>query len=143
MNIVPDTNVLIAALLNPLGTPARILDLVISGQVAVSYDDRILAEYRQVISRAKFDFDREFVADVLEYLVGEGRLVSPLPLKVRLPDPDDLAFLEVACEDRVFALVTGNTRHYPRGARSGVTVLTPAEFLERWQARRSGRDRSG
>jgi hypothetical protein len=27
-------------------------------------------------------------------------------------------------------LVTGNTRHYPKRLRGGVTVLSPREFLE-------------
>ena len=35
------------------------------------------------------------------------------PCAVRLPDADDLPFLEVALSGNADALVTGNVRHFP------------------------------
>lgn len=54
------------------------------------------------------------------------------PLKLRLPDPDDAPFLEVALAARADALITGNLRHYPTQARQGMAVLDPASFVDRW-----------
>ena len=134
MIIVLDTNVLVAGLLSPFGPPGRILDLVLSGELGLAYDDRILAEYRDVLARARFGFDRASVAELLAYIETEEQHVTAMPVNVELPDPDDLPFLEVSRAVQADALVTGNTRHYPAASRHGVVVLTPAEFMERWQA---------
>jgi putative PIN family toxin of toxin-antitoxin system len=131
MTVVLDTNVLVSALLSPFGPPARVLDLILTGEIQLAYDDRLLVEYRQVLTRPRFDFDSRDLAGLLDYLAVEGRLVVPHPLDVSLPDPDDLPFLEVAAEAGA-VLVTGNRRHFPADACGGVTVLTPAEFLARW-----------
>jgi putative PIN family toxin of toxin-antitoxin system len=131
MTVVLDTNVLVSALLSPFGPPARVLDLILTGEIQLAYDDRLLVEYRQVLARPRFGFDSRDLAGLLDYLAVEGRLVVPHPLDVSLPDPDDLPFLEVAAEAGA-VLVTGNRRHFPADACGDVTVLTPAEFLARW-----------
>ncbi len=57
MRIVVDTNVLVSGLLNPYGSPGRILDLVLSGRIQVLYDDRILEEYQDVLARPQLAID--------------------------------------------------------------------------------------
>ncbi|MGB9867618.1 MAG: PIN domain-containing protein [Bacillota bacterium] len=59
----------------------------------------------------------------------EGQAVVVLPLKIALPDPDDLMFLEVAVGTGVDAIVTGNKKHFPAGCYSGIPVVSPAELL--------------
>ena len=134
MIIVLDTNVLVAGLLNPFGPPGRLLDLVLSGELLIAYDDRNLAEYRNVLPRDKFAIDPTAIAEMLTEIEAEGVYAPTTPLDVQLPDPDDLPFLEVAHGAQVDALVTGNVRHYPSSSRRGVKVLAPAEFLKRWRA---------
>ncbi len=135
MRIVLDTNVLVSALLSPFGSPARILDLILAGDLIPVFDDRILAEYRQVLARERFGFDPADVADLLRYFEAEGEHVTAHSVAVTLPDPDDLPFLEVALTARVDALVTGNVRHFPTDLCQSVTVLLPAAFLDHWQHR--------
>jgi putative PIN family toxin of toxin-antitoxin system len=130
MLVVLDTNVLVSALLSPFGPPARVLDLALSGEIRLAYDDRVMAEYREVLARPKFGFSPEDVADVLAFLEADGEPVTALPLSCELPDADDLPFLEVAAHAEA-TLVTGNTAHYPASFRGAVVVLTPAEFLNR------------
>jgi putative PIN family toxin of toxin-antitoxin system len=132
MIIVLDTNVLVSGLLSPFGPPGRILDLVLSGELGLAYDDRILAEYRDVLARAKFGFDLASVTELLAYIEAEEQHVTAMPVNVELPDLDDLPFLEVSRAAQADALVTGNTRHYPAASRRGIVVLTPVEFMERW-----------
>lgn len=132
MIIVLDTNVLVAGLLDPFGPPGRILDLVLAGDVQLAYDDRILAEYRAVLARDKFGFDPTAVDAVLAYIETTGCPITAPPLNIEWPDPDDTPFLEVAQAAQVAALVTGNPRHYPTPSRLGVTVTTPAQFIEHW-----------
>jgi putative PIN family toxin of toxin-antitoxin system len=130
MLVVLDTNVLVSALLSPFGPPARVLDLALSGEIRLAYDDRVMAEYREVLARPKFGFSPEDVADVLAFLEADGEPATALPLSCELPDANDFPFLEVAAHAEA-TLVTGNTAHYPASFRGAVVVLTPAEFLNR------------
>src|SRR3982750_1614514 len=100
VRIVFDTNVLISAMLNPRGTPGAILALILAGEVVVLYDDRILAEYRDVLARPKLRIPPAEAELVLGFFEAEGVLTSAPPLPIDLPDPDDLPFLEVAVASR-------------------------------------------
>jgi len=132
--VVLDTNVLVSALLNPLGPPAQILGLTLIGELTAAYDARLMAEYREVLRRKEFGFSRRRVAEVLDALEQDGHPLTARPLSVRLPDPADEPFLEVAAAARA-CVITGNMRHFPPSRRGGVAVLSPREFLE--QLRRS------
>ena len=129
MLVVLDTNILISALLSPFGPPARVLDLALSGEIRLAYDDRVMAEYRDLLARPKFGFASEDVTDLLMFLEPDGEPVTVLPLSCELPDADDLPFLEVAAHTGAI-LITGNMRHYPSSVRGAVNVVTPAEFLD-------------
>jgi uncharacterized protein len=133
MTIVLDTNVLVSALLSPFGPPARTLDLLLAGEITLAFDDRLLIEYHDVLTRDRFGFEPGAVAELLAYLEYAGRATVALPLPVVLPDPDDIPFLEVAAAAEA-TLITVNGRHYPPEQRAGVLVLTPAEYVERWRA---------
>ena len=130
MIIVLDTNVLISGILKPYSKASVILRLVTDGTIRLAYDLRILLEYRDVLSRSKFNFAQEDVEAFLGQIEEEGLLVSVKPLKFRLRDPDDEPFLEVALSGGVEAIATGNKRHFPRKEYQGVKILSPAEFLE-------------
>jgi putative PIN family toxin of toxin-antitoxin system len=130
MIIVLDTNVLVSGILKPYSKAATILRLLADGTVQLAYDLRLLSEYRDVLSRSKFNFAKENVEAFLEQIEQEGLLVSAKPLKFHLPDPDDEPFLEVALAGGAKAIVAGNKRHFPREEYEGIRILFPAEFLE-------------
>lgn len=134
MNVVLDTNILVSALLSPFGKPARVLDLVLIGEVQLVFDDRILLEYLDVLKRPRFGFDHQDVAALIQSFMAEHTSITSPPLALALPDPDDLPFLEVAAAANA-VLVTGNLQHYPESQRQGVQVYAPAIFLEWWQNR--------
>ena len=130
MRIVVDTNVLVSGLLSPFGPPGTILGLIAAGRLSLCYDPRILAEYGEVLRRPRFSFVEEDVSTLLLQIEAGGELTSPMPLPVRLPDPLDEPFLEVAADALADYLVTGNVRHFPARARQGVRVVSPREFVE-------------
>lgn len=132
MKIVLDTNVLVSALLRPGSLPARILDLVLAGQVTLALDDRIFAEYQSVLIRPEFSFPPDQIRALLEFVWRAGELVDATSLPIHLPDPDDVMFIEVAVSAVADALVTGNLKHFPASQRRGVRVLSPREWLETW-----------
>jgi putative PIN family toxin of toxin-antitoxin system len=130
VRIVLDTNVLVSGLLNPHGAPGRVLDAVLAGTHVLLLDDRVRAEYAEVLERPRFGFAPTDVAALLKGLESCAESLVAPPLAVALPDPDDRPFLEVAVAGRADTLVTGNPRHYPIG-RTGLElrIVTPAQFL--------------
>ena len=108
MDIVIDTNVLVAGLLSPFGACGEIVRMVSAGELTLSFDARILSEYNEVLRRPRFGFEEEKVAAFLDYIVHRGRTVAPSPLSHSLPDPDDEPFLEVTLASQAVCLVTGN-----------------------------------
>lgn len=130
MKVVVDTNVLVAGLLSPFGPPGEIVRMIASGALCVCIDARILTEYADVLTRAKFHFEPEQVQTLLEQIRMDGIGVAGIPLPSRLPDPTDEPFLEAALAGDAVCVITGNSKHFPITKRQGMTVVSPAEFLD-------------
>lgn len=130
MKVVLDTNVLVSGLLKPFGTPGEIVRMTSAGTLELCYDARIFSEYREVLLRPEFSFDEDHVDALLEQIKAAGHSVAGDPLKKRLPDPTDEAFLEAALAGKAERLITGNLKHFPADKREGVKVVSPSEFLE-------------
>ena len=130
MTVVLDTNVIVSGLLTPFSPCGEIVRMVSSGELNLCLDARLLAEYSEVLQRPRFAFDPELVAAFLDHVSHAGILVSGSPLDRSLPDPDDVAFLEVALGGRAECLITGNVRHFPANSRAGMAVISPSGFLE-------------
>lgn len=134
MNIVLDTNVLVSGLLRSQGNPAQVVALVLAGAVQVCHDQRILAEYAEVLARPRFQFDPQRVREVLDKLEADGLAVDATAIPhLDLPDPDDEPFLAVALAASADFLVTGNLSDYPPEKCGGCAVVSPAEFVKHWQ----------
>jgi putative PIN family toxin of toxin-antitoxin system len=129
MNIVLDTNVLVAGFLSPFGPCGEIVRMVSSGELRLTFDARIITEYNEVLRRPKFKFDHEKVAALLDYIVHAGTTVAPSPLSASLPDADDEPFLEAAIAGKAACIAKGNQNHFPVVLCQGVKVLSPKEFL--------------
>lgn len=132
MKIVVDTNVLVSALIRAEGIPARILDLILTGQVKIALDHRIYAEYQDVLLRPEFGFAPEPVDNLLDFLLQSGERVYTINTSVALPDASDGKFLEVAIDGSAEFLVTGNLKHFPPRQRHGVHVVSPREWWNQW-----------
>jgi len=129
VRVVLDTNVLVSALLQPQGLPARAFLTAIAGaraQLCVSGD--IYTEYEEVLRRPKFNRTEAVIEHTLRTIRQNGFWVKP-PEKVHpCSDPDDDIFLECAQAARAHYLVTGNLRHFPT-EWAGTQILTPRQFL--------------
>ena len=127
-----DTNVIVSGFLSPAGPPGRIVEWLRSGIVQAVLDDRVAAEYTEVLARPRFGLPSGEVDIVLAAIrLGAVRVeVGPQDRAAGLPDPDDAPFLECARAAGV-PVVTGNVRHYPKAVARAVAVLTPAQFVAR------------
>jgi len=138
MNIVLDTNILVSGLLTPFGPSGEILRMVSGGNLVLLYDARVSLEYEEVLNRPKLKFIKEHINTLLDFIKQNGNLVSPLPLKMPLTDPDDEPFLEVSIAGKAKCLVTGNIAHYPAISREGIKIFSPSKFLKYY--RKQGED---
>jgi putative PIN family toxin of toxin-antitoxin system len=126
---VLDTNVVVSAGIKPGGAPAKLLmDWVLEGQVQVVTSQSVIAEYREVVRRTKFQC-YGFPPLWLEFLIEESlQLAEPTPWPRTCPDPKDASFLSLAHAAGAW-LVTGNLKHFPKTIRCDVIVLSPADYL--------------
>ena len=132
MIVVLDTNVLVAGLLKPFGPSAAVLRLVLMGMVQTAHDYRILAEYREVLSRPVFGFAPAAVDALLTQIEEDGVPVTPPPVSFPWPDPTDAPFWETALAAGANFLITGNRRHFPK-KKEGPLVAAPAEFMAEFE----------
>lgn len=126
---VIDTNVLVSAMLKWNSVPGNIMELVFEGSIIPVYNNEILKEYREVLSRPKFHLTKEIVNDILEGIESHGIMIEAKTLDVILPDPKDLVFYEVVLKKRESGdtyLVTGNIKHFPVES----FIVTPREMLD-------------
>ena len=125
-----DTNVVVSGFLSPAGPPGRIVEWLRNGSVQAVVDDRITAEYAEVLARPMFRLPVAEVELVLAAIHARSFWVEATAMNaVRgLPDPDDAPFLECAQTAGV-PLVSGNIRHFPKSAAKDVKVITPAQFV--------------
>lgn len=125
---VVDTNVFVSALWtkNEQAATFRVAELLQQGKFIALYNEEILAEYVEVLSRPKFNFPKDAIVAIITYVKEYGIHSDRLPYNEKMPDEDDRVFYEVALSKEDAYLVTGNQKHFP------VTpiVVTPAEMLE-------------
>jgi len=126
MKILIDTNVLVSALMNFNANPGKILSLILNMKVKIVYDNRILFEYIDVISREKFGFDEEIISGLINFIKGEGVFVNANPLNINFTDESDKKFYELFKTANVDYLITGNKKHFPK--EKG--IISPREFLD-------------
>lgn len=129
MLIVIDTNILVSALWSPSGAPSQILSLVLNEALIPCYDERIMTEYREVLSRPKFGFSQSEINALLDWIKYFGRSVVPLPLDEPFTDEADKKFFETAKYCKA-CLVTGNIKHFP----DDPLVMTANEFLKKYRS---------
>jgi len=130
IDVVIDTNALVATLISPQGDHAKMLMVLLRNPEAFNLvvSSQIMDEYRDVCSRSVITLrGLKQEADALIALiesVAEELVPKSIPMLV-YPDEKDKPFLEAA----VYAggiLVSNNTRDYPF---AGVRVLKAGEFI--------------
>jgi putative PIN family toxin of toxin-antitoxin system len=129
IRVVIDTNILVSALLQPLGLPAQVFVLAISGSVQLCLSGEVYAEYEEVISRPRFQRDGETIAATLWSIRERAFWVKPTDPVRACSDPDDDIFLECAQAAQADYIVTGNLKHFPE-AGDGTHIVPPRRLLE-------------
>jgi putative PIN family toxin of toxin-antitoxin system len=125
---VIDTNVLVSALLpsQKVSNPTMVLREVFRGRITPVYNEEILDEYKEVLSREKFHIHQAHIDTVVNHIKNTGlELERTKSWEGVFPDPKDIVFYEVTLSKDDAYLVTGNIKHFPKKP----FVVTPAEMV--------------
>lgn len=126
---VIDTNVIVSALISRLSdaSPLKVMGYLYSGYIIPVWNDEILAEYKEVLSREKFHLNSFDIEEALAVFTTLGLRIDKTPIaNETFPDPKDIVFYEVKMSKEGAYLVTGNVKHFPKRP----FVVTPREMVE-------------
>ena len=123
-----DTNIIVSSFItkNPSSSTRRVINSMLSGKIKPLYNDEILAEYYDVLSRSKFHLNEVRINELLYFIKQNGIDSSRFPFDGEMPDEDDRVFYEVTLSKEDSFLVTGNIKHFPRTPQ----VITAAQMME-------------
>ena len=131
--VVVDTNVLVSAVLKPGGAPRAVVETVGSVDERLLFCRETFDELQTLLLRPKFDgyVHREDRALYLAWLETISGWVSIRGAALGCRDPDDDKFLETALMGEAGCLVTGDSDLLVMSPFRGITILQPADFLDR------------
>lgn len=142
MRVVVDTNTLISGLISRGGPPARVLRRWAEGAITVVVTSDLVAEYHEVLSRPAFaalGTEDERLA-LLGGLLSLGN-VEPVTATERVDavrrDPDDNRVLECALSGGASVIITGEEDLLALGSFRGTAIVSPKEFLDRFESKRN------
>lgn len=90
------------------------------------YNDEIISEYKEVLSRQKFKLSSETINALLSLVVENGISSDRFAYFEPMEDENDRVFYEVSLSVEDSFLVTGNLKHFP----STPQVITPKQVIE-------------
>ncbi|MDE5566844.1 MAG: putative toxin-antitoxin system toxin component, PIN family [Muribaculaceae bacterium] len=126
---VIDTNVLVSSLFSTtdISNPARVIGAVLNGAIIPLYNNEIIEEYRDILSRDKFKFSTALIDSLLSAFTEFGINTARKDAGDEIfPDEDDIVFYEVVLSVEDAYLVTGNTKHFP----IRTFIVTPAQMVD-------------
>lgn len=131
INIIIDTNVLVAAMKSRNGNSFKLLSMVDDGYWRLNISTPLVFEYESILKR---EIEAERTSDcerLIDYLcmIGQAHQIFYLWRPV-LKDPKDDHILELAVKSNA-SIITWNVRDFNLASQFGISVLTPAELLKK------------
>ena len=125
--VVIDTNVIVSALITkkPNAATTRVLELALMGEIVPLYDQDVLDEYLEVLTRKKFKLKEDSIQYIIKTITINGIDILRTSFLEDMPDEDDRVFYELSLSEPDSLPITGNSKHFPRTPR----VVSPSEFL--------------
>jgi putative PIN family toxin of toxin-antitoxin system len=134
LQVVLDTNILVAGLRSQRGSSFRVLELVGRGDFDIHLSVPLVLEYQEVLYRQlpHLQISQSVVDDVIDFHCQVARQHAIYYLwRPFLPDPTDDMVLEVAVAGQCDCIVTYNVRDFVHVHDTfGIQIVTAREFLQ-------------
>jgi putative PIN family toxin of toxin-antitoxin system len=129
-----DTNVLISAYVFPGGKPEAVYRLALEGRLEIGTSLPLLAEFGRVLGQ-KFGWIPDRVEAAVAQMTRIAAVVEPSEVVqfVRADSADDRV-LEAARAFGADVIVSGDRHLLDLGTWSEIEIISPAEFIVRWNA---------
>ncbi|WP_297489873.1 putative toxin-antitoxin system toxin component, PIN family [Thermococcus sp.] len=140
--VVLDTNVVIAAAINPFGSSGKVLDMVVNGMIRSYTSEAILEELRFKLTSEKvlrYLESKVYALWIYRIFRTSSVLVEPAERFEVSPDQDDNKFFDAVYSAKADFLISLDKRHvlklrdderkFPLKGH-GFYILLPAEFFE-------------
>lgn len=131
--IVLDTNVIVSAFLeqSQYSVPLELLKKIFvhKEKITIIYNDDILEEYKEVLSRDKFNIKKSRIGKFINDIKNIGKVLPLSEITEKMIDEDDVVFYQVLMEGKKTKesyLVTGNLKHFPKKSY----IVTPKQMLD-------------
>jgi putative PIN family toxin of toxin-antitoxin system len=127
MNVVLDTNVLVAAVRSRFGASFRLVELVLQDTFLLHLSTPLLLEYEEILVRETTmpEGSRELL---LTALLSKAQAHEIYFLFRGVLTDDDAMLLEIAIKAQA-TIVTHNIKDFTKAADYGVAVFQPKDFL--------------
>lgn len=133
LQIILDTNILVAAFRSRRGAANLLLDKLDDSRWQVNVSTPLLLEYEDVLKRSEMaDLISETDVDIfLDGLCSISEYHEIFFLwRLLAKDPNDAFILELAVRVNADFIITYNKKDFPAAADFGIKLVTPKEFLE-------------
>ena len=135
--IVVDTNVLISAVFFK-GKPDVILESWRTGSLEIVLSKEILHEYSEVLKRLSEKYPTIETSGILSVFATGCRILEPESIGKQIcDDPDDDKFLAAAIGGEAETIISGDKHLLDVNGYSGIEILRPAEFIEKYLSEQS------
>lgn len=133
LQIILDTNILVAAFRSRRGAANLLLDKLDDKRWQVNVSTPLLLEYEDVLKRPEMnDFISEKDVDI--FLNGICSISKHHDIyylwRLLAKDPNDAFILELAVRVNADFIITYNKKDFPAAIDFGIKLVTPKEFLE-------------
>ncbi len=134
MRAVIDTNIIIRAMIKPLGTVGPVLGRLRNGEYTAVYSEAILDEMVTKLAlpriAKKYQIGEGDIEDLLGLLALRGDLVNPTRFVQVCRDADDDMLIEAALEGKAGWVVTGDQDLLTLEKFESIRFVSPRVFLQ-------------
>ena len=137
LRVVPDVNVIVSAVITPFGYPGRIYTAWKRRGLFFIASQPIITKTIEVLRRPHivdtFPIDDSDIREI-QSLLEKRTILTPhiLDLKVIEKDPEDDNIIIAAVEGRADCIISGDAHLRDLGEYEGIPILTPADFVTRY-----------
>jgi len=133
LQIILDTNILVAALRSKRGAANLLLNKLNDTRWQVNVSTALLLEYEDVLKRPEMEgvISEADVDILIDGLCTISKCQNVFYLwRLLAKDPNDAFILELAVRVNADFIITYNENDFPAAADFGIKLVTPKEFLQ-------------